>query len=107
MVYYKVTELFCILSFQRLIELVLNNLSQAYSYHSGLNKSVISHDTPGLSMIMKEWHTTKLSNMTLNNNSIAEIKEFVSINHDRFSYSVSVQVLRTTRGKKSKKKCVA
>lgn len=64
-----------------------------YSYHSGLNKSFIAHDIPGLHMIMKAPHTTKLSNTMLNNNSVAGIMESVSINRDGISYSVSLQML--------------
>lgn len=65
-----------------------------YSYHSGFDKSFISHDIPGLHMIMKEWYTTKLNNTMRDNNSLAEIMESVSINHDGISYSVSLQMLR-------------
>lgn len=61
-----------------------------YSRHSGLNKSNISHNILGLLMIVKDQHTTKLSNTLLNGNSIVGIMESMSINHDRFSYSVTV-----------------
>lgn len=47
-------------------------------------------------MLMKEWHAIKLNNTMLDDNSFGEIMESVSIDHDRISYSVIVQVLRRT-----------
>lgn len=47
-------------------------------------------------MLMKDWHTIKLSNTMLDDNSVAGIMESISIEHDRISYSVIVQVLRRT-----------
>lgn len=48
---------------------------------------------------MEEQHTIKLNNTVLNGNPIAGIMESVSINHDRISYPLTVQVPR--RGKNS------